>query len=617
MYSRNNSVNLCATNLTKPTTMNQPTLELQIQTLPDNPGVYQYYDKEGKILYVGKAKNLKKRVTSYFNKIHDNAKTNVLVKKIVTIKHIVVLSEQDALLLENNLIKKLQPRYNVLLRDDKTYPWICIKKEPFSRIFPTRKMIKDGSEYFGPYTSFKTVNTLLDLIKELYQLRTCNFDLNQSNIEKSKFKVCLEYHIGNCKGPCEGFETLENYQQKVDAIREILKGNFKKSMRNFKITMNEFATTMQFEEAQKVKEKIEVLQNYQSHSTIINPKINDIDVFSIISDETMAYVNFLQIAYGAIIRSYTLEMKKKLDETNEELLQLGVVELRERFQLTSNEIILPFVLDFGNKIKVTVPQLGDKKQILELSERNAKYYRLDQLKQIQIVDPERHTNRIMAQMMKDLRLSTEPRHIECFDNSNIQGTNPVAACVVFKDGKASKKEYRHFNIKTVEGPNDFASMEEVVFRRYKRLLDENQSLPQLIIIDGGKGQLSSALKSIDDLGLRGKIAIIGIAKRLEELFYPGDSAPLYLDKKSETLKIIQQIRNEAHRFGITHHRDQRSKTALNSSVETIPGIGEKTMLTLIKHFKSVKRLKLATENEISDVIGIAKAKKISEFYTKE
>ncbi len=617
MYSRNNSVNLCATNLTKPTTMNQPTLELQIQTLPDNPGVYQYYDKEGKILYVGKAKNLKKRVTSYFNKIHDNAKTNVLVKKIVTIKHIVVSSEQDALLLENNLIKKLQPRYNVLLRDDKTYPWICIKKEPFSRIFPTRKMIKDGSEYFGPYTSFKTVNTLLDLIKELYQLRTCNFDLNQSNIEKSKFKVCLEYHIGNCKGPCEGFETLENYQQKVDAIREILKGNFKKSMRNFKITMNEFATTMQFEEAQKVKEKIEVLQNYQSHSTIINPKINDIDVFSIISDETMAYVNFLQIAYGAIIRSYTLEMKKKLDETNEELLELGVVELRERFQLTSNEIILPFVLDFGNKIKVTVPQLGDKKQILELSERNAKYYRLDQLKQIQIVDPERHTNRIMAQMMKDLRLSTEPRHIECFDNSNIQGTNPVAACVVFKDGKASKKEYRHFNIKTVEGPNDFASMEEVVFRRYKRLLDENQSLPQLIIIDGGKGQLSSALKSIDDLGLRGKIAIIGIAKRLEELFYPGDSAPLYLDKKSETLKIIQQIRNEAHRFGITHHRDQRSKTALNSSVETIPGIGEKTMLTLIKHFKSVKRLKLATENEISDVIGIAKAKKISEFYTKE
>ena len=597
--------------------MSIPSLEIQIQTLPDNPGVYQYYDKEGKILYVGKAKNLKKRVASYFNKIHDNAKTNVLVRKIVTIKHIVVTSEQDALLLENNLIKKLQPRYNVLLRDDKTYPWICIKKEPFSRIFPTRKMIKDGSEYFGPYTSFKTVNTLLDLIKELYPLRTCNFDLRESNIQSHKFKVCLEFHIGNCKGPCEGLESLENYQKQVDAIREILKGNFKESLRNFKISMKELASEMQFESAQKVKEKIEVLENYQSRSTILNPKISNIDVFSIIADETMAYVNFLQIAHGAIIRSYTLEMKKKLDETNEELLELAVVELRERFNLTSKEIILPFTLDFGDKIKITVPQLGDKKQILELSERNAKYYRLDQLKQIQIVDPERHTNRIMAQMQKDLRLTNEPRHIECFDNSNIQGTNPVAACVVFKDGKPSKKEYRHFNIKTVEGPNDFASMEEVVYRRYKRLLDEKQSLPQLIIIDGGKGQLSSALKSIDDLGLRGKIAIIGIAKRLEELFYPGDSAPLYLDKKSETLKIIQQLRNEAHRFGITHHRDKRSKSALNSSVETIPGIGEKTMLMLIKHFKSVKRLRLATEKEISDVIGIAKAKKISEFYKKE
>ena len=597
--------------------MTNPSLELQIQTLPDNPGVYQYYDKEGKILYVGKAKNLKKRVSSYFNKIHDTAKTNVLVKKIVTIKHIVVSSEQDALLLENNLIKKLQPRYNVLLRDDKTYPWICIKKEPFSRIFPTRRMVKDGSEYFGPYTSFKTVNTILELIKELYQLRTCNYDLTEANINSGKYKVCLEFHIGNCKGGCEGYELLENYQKQVDAIREILKGNFKESLKEFKIKMLHFAQEMQFEEAQKIKEKIEVLENYQSRSTILNPKISNIDVFSIISDEAVAYVNFLQIAHGAIIRSYTLELKKKLEETDEELLELAVVELRERFQLLSREIILPFPLDFGDKIKVTVPQLGDKKQILELSERNARYYRLDQLKQIQIVDPERHTNRIMAQMQKDLRLSVEPRHIECFDNSNIQGTNPVAACVVFKDGKPSKKEYRHFNIKTVEGPNDFASMEEVVYRRYKRMLDENQPLPQLIIIDGGKGQLSSALKSIDDLGLRGKIAIIGIAKRLEELFYPGDSAPLYLDKKSETLKVIQFLRNEAHRFGITFHRDKRSKAALNSSVEEIPGIGEKTMLTLIKHFKSVKRLKLATEKEISDVVGVSKAKKISDFYKKE
>ncbi|SDG60461.1 Excinuclease ABC subunit C [Flavobacterium omnivorum] len=594
--------------------MQNPTLELQIQTLPDNPGVYQYYDKEGKILYVGKAKNLKKRVSSYFNKIHDTAKTNVLVKKIVTIRHIVVPTETDALLLENNLIKTLQPRYNVLLRDDKSYPWLCIKKEPFSRIFATRRMVKDGSEYFGPYTSFKTVSTILDLIKELYPLRTCNYDLSKSNIESGKFKVCLEYHIGNCMGPCEGHETLENYQKQVDAIREILKGNFKESMKDFKRVMTNLATDMHFEEAQKIKEKIEILENYQSRSTIVNPKITNIDVFSIVSDESAAYVNFLQISHGSIIRSHTMEIKKKLDESDEELLELAIIELRERFQLLSREVIVPFHVDLGENIKITIPQLGDKKQILDLSVRNAKFYRIEQLKQLQIVDPDRHTKRIMAQMQKDLRLPVEPRHIECFDNSNIQGTNPVAACVVFKDGKPSKKDYRHFNIKTVEGPDDFASMTEVVYRRYKRLLEEEQPLPQLIIIDGGKGQLSSALKSIDALGLRGKITVIGIAKRLEELFYPGDSVPLYLDKRSETLKIIQQLRNEAHRFGITHHRDKRSKTALNSSIESIPGIGEKTMLALIQHFKSVKRLKSATEKEISDVIGISKAKKIVEFY---
>lgn len=592
----------------------QTPLELQIQTLPDNPGVYQYFDKDGKILYVGKAKNLKKRVQSYFTKNHDNYKTSVLVKKIVAIKHIVVPTETDALLLENNLIKKLQPRYNVLLRDDKTYPWICIKNERFPRIFSTRKMIKDGSEYFGPYTSFKTVHTILDLIKELYPLRTCNYDLSKANVESGKFKVCLEYHIGNCKGACEGHETLENYQSHVEKIRQILKGNFKESLKDFKKLMTDLAMEMQFEEAQKIKEKIEVLENYQSRSTILNPKISNLDVFSIVSDETMAYVNFLQISHGAIVRSHTLELKKKLDETNEELLELAIVELRERFDLNAREIVVPFPIDLGENIKVTVPQLGDKKQILDLSERNAKFYRLDQLKQIQIVDPERHTNRIMAQMQKDLRLSVEPRHIECFDNSNIQGTNPVAACVVFKDGKPSKKDYRHFNIKTVEGPNDFASMEEVVYRRYKRMLDENQSLPQLIIIDGGKGQLSSALKSLDDLGLRGKIAIIGIAKRLEEIYYPGDSVPLYLDKKSETLKIIQFLRNEAHRFGITHHRDKRSKSALNNSLESIPGIGEKTMIALLKHFKSVKRMQKATENEIAAIIGLSKAKKISDFY---
>ncbi len=589
-------------------------LDLQIQTLPDQPGVYQYFDKEGKILYVGKAKNLKKRVASYFTKSHDNYKTSVLVRKIVTIQHIVVKTESDALLLENNLIKKLQPRYNILLKDDKSYPWICIKKEPFSRVFATRKMIKDGSEYFGPYTNFKTVNTLLEVIKALYTLRTCSYDLSKNNIDTHKYKVCLEYHIGNCKGPCEGLETLENYQNHVEAIRQILKGNFKDSLRDFKLQMQHLAEDLEFEAAQKVKEKIEVLENYQAKTTIINPKLHNIDVFSIVSDESMAYINFLQIAHGSVVRSHTLELKKKLDESDEELLELGIVELRERFSLSAKELIVPFPVSVGENLKITVPQLGDKKQILDLSTRNAKYQRLEQLKQLQIVDPERHTKRIMAQMQKDLRLSVEPRHIECFDNSNIQGTNPVSACVVFKDGKPSKKDYRHFNIKTVVGPDDFASMEEVVFRRYKRMLDENQPLPQLIIIDGGKGQLGAALKSLDQLELRGKIAIIGIAKRLEELFYPGDSVPLYLDKKSETLKIIQQLRNEAHRFGITHHRDKRSKSALQNELETIPGIGEKTMITLLKHFKSVKRLSEAPLEAISEVVGASKAKKFSDFY---
>ncbi len=589
-------------------------LELQIQTLPDNPGVYQYYDKDGKILYVGKAKNLKKRVSSYFTKVHENGKTRVLVKKIATIKHIVVPTESDALLLENNLIKQYQPRYNVLLKDDKTYPWICIKREPFPRVFLTRNKINDGSEYFGPYTSFKTVNTILSLIKELYPLRTCNYDLSPENIRSGKYSVCLEYHIKNCKGPCEGYESEAEYEQKIKGVREILKGNFKDSLHEFKALMNRYAQNLEFEEAQKVKEKIEVLENYQAKSTIVNPKISNVDVFSIVSDDDFAYVNFLQISYGAVIRSHTMEIKKKLEETDEDLLSIAVVELRERFNLNTKEVILPFELDLGENIKVTVPKLGDKKQLLDLSERNAKFYRLDQLKQVKITDPDRHTNRLMAQMKSDLRLSVEPRHIECFDNSNIQGTNPVAACVVFKDGKPSKKDYRHFNIKTVEGPNDFASMEEVVYRRYKRLLDEDEKLPDLIIIDGGKGQLSSALKSLEALGLRGKIAILGIAKRLEELFYPNDPVPLYLDKKSETLKVIQQLRNEAHRFGITFHRQKRSNNALKTSIETIPGIGEKSMVALIKHFRSVKRLSKASEEDIAKVVGASRAKKVFEFY---
>lgn len=592
-------------------------LALQIQTLPDRPGVYQYYDKEGKILYVGKAKNLKKRVSSYFNKTHDNGKTNVMVRKIVTIRHIVVANESEALLLENNLIKKYQPRYNVLMKDDKSYPWICIKNEPFPRIFPTRRMIKDGSEYFGPYTTFRTVHTILDMMKELYPLRTCQYDLSEKNIASGKFKVCLEYHLGNCKGPCEGHESRENYDLHVARIREILKGNFGESLREFRKAMKDYAANMEFEKAQLIKNKIEVLENYQSRSLVANPKVTNVDVFSIISDEASAYVNFLQISFGSVVRSHTMEIKKRLEESDRELLELAVTELRDRFQLTTKEILAPFDIEVADNVKVTVPQLGDKKQLLELSERNARYFRLDQLKQLQIVDPDRHTNRIMAQMQKDLRLSTEPRHIECFDNSNIQGTNPVAACVVFKDGKPSKKDYRHFNIKTVEGPNDFASMEEVVFRRYRRLLDENEPLPQLIIIDGGKGQLSSALKSLDELGLRGKIAIVGIAKKLEEIFYPGDSVPLYLDKKSETLKVIQHLRNEAHRFGITFHRDKRSKSAITSSVQAIPGIGEKTMVTLMKHFKSAKRLQAAAESEIAAVVGLSKAKKITDFYNKD
>ena len=596
--------------------MDIPSLEIQLKTLPNAPGVYQYFDAEGTIIYVGKAKNLKKRVSSYFTKTHENGKTRVLVKKIVNVKHIVVETENDALLLENNLIKKHKPRYNVLLKDDKTYPWICIKKERFPRVFPTRRVIKDGSEYFGPYTSMKTVKTLLGLIKGLYQLRTCNYNLSQEKINERKYKVCLEYHLGNCKGGCEGLETEQSYHENIIAIREILKGNFKESLGQFKEQMQILAIGMHFEEAQKIKEKIEILENYQAKSTIINPKISNVDVFSIVSDESYSYINFLQISYGSIIRSHTLEIKKKLDESDKELLELSIVELRARFNSNSKEIYVPFNVNVGEDIKVSLPQLGDKRKILDLSIRNAKYYRMERFKQVKITDPDRHVNRIMAQMQKDLRLSEEPRHIECFDNSNIQGTNPVAACVVFKNGKPSKRDYRHFNIKTVVGPDDFASMEEVVFRRYKRLIDEKEPLPHLIIIDGGKGQLSSALKSLDALELRGKIAIIGIAKRLEELFYPNDPIPLYLDKKSETLKIIQQLRNEAHRFGIEHHRNKRSKQALNTEMETIPGIGEKTIIDLLKAFKSAKRIANAKLDELEHVVGVSRAEKIYSYYHK-
>ena len=592
-------------------------LEIQLKTLPDSPGVYQYYDKEDIILYVGKAKNLKKRVASYFTKNHENAKTRILVNKIVSIKHIVVETETDALLLENNLIKKYQPRYNIMLKDDKTYPWICIKKERFPRVFMTRRVVKDGSEYFGPYTNVRTVKVLLDLIRELYPLRTCNYDLSREKIMAKKYKVCLEYHLGNCNGPCQDFQEEESYKETIKAIRNIIKGNFKESVDKFQEMMQLLAEKMEFEEAQKVKEKLNLLSNYQSKSTIVNPSINNVDVFSIISDESYGYVNFFKIANGSIIQSHTTEVKKKLDETDKRILELAAVEIRQRFNSTSKEVYVPFKIDLGTSIKVTVPKVGDKKRIIELSERNAKYYRQEQFKQIKIADPDRHVKRIMTQMQKDLRLSEEPRHIECFDNSNIQGTHPVAACVVFKDGKPTKKEYRHYNIKTVDGPDDFASMEEVVFRRYKRLLSEGQSLPQLIVIDGGKGQLSSALKSLDLLGLRGKIAIIGIAKRLEEIYYPGDSIPMYLDKRSETLKIIQFLRNEAHRFGITLHRNKRSKSAIQSELEQIPTIGKQTITSLLRKFKSAKRVQKASLKELQEIVGDSRAKTIYQYFKKD
>ena len=596
--------------------MSNAALEIQLKTLPNQPGVYQYFDKNEVILYIGKAKNLKKRVSSYFTKNHENGKTSVLVKKIVSIKHIVVETETDALLLENNLIKKYQPRYNILLKDDKTYPWICIKKEPFPRVFLTRNVIKDGSEYYGPYTSVRTVRALLSLIKELYPLRTCAYDLSEKNIKNKKYKVCLEYHIKNCKGACESLQTETDYLEDVKELRNIIKGNFKDSLQKFNGLMLDFAENTEFEEAQKIKEKIDLLANYQSKSTVVNPSITNVDVFSIISDESFAYINFFKINNGAIIQSHTIEIKKKLDEEDKHLLELTIVEIRQRFNSQSKEIYVPFKVNVGDNIKITVPKLGDKKRIVELSLRNAKYFRQERFKQIKIVDPDRHTNRIMAQMQKDLRLPKEPRHIECFDNSNIQGTHPVAACVVFKNGKPSKKDYRKFNIKTVVGPDDFGSMEEVVHRRYKRLLEEGEELPQLIVIDGGKGQLSSALKSLDVLGLRKKIAIIGIAKRLEEIFYPDDPIPLYLDKKSETLKIIQQLRNEAHRFAIIFHRNKRSKSAIQTELEQITGIGKQTVVALLKHFKSAKRVADASNAELEKIVGVSRATKVYNHYHK-
>jgi len=585
-------------------------LEIQLKSLPEVAGVYQYYDKQERIIYIGKAKNLRKRVNSYFTKTHDNRKTALLVKNIVRVEHIVVPSEMDALLLENNLIKKYKPRYNILLKDDKTYPWICIKKEPFPRVFFTRKVIRDGSDYFGPFTSVKTIRSLLDLIRNLYPLRTCNYDLSKEKIEAKKYKVCLEYHLGNCLAPCVGKVAAETYNANIAAIRDIIKGNFKSAFKALHEEMNSYAERMEFEKAQWIKEKIANLENYQAKSTVVNSKISHVDVFSVISDESYGYVNYLQVSFGAIVRSHTLEIKKKLDESDARLLQLGIIEIRQLFSSTSNTVFLSEKVSLGASLKVEVPQQGDKRKLVEMSLRNAKYFRMERFKQIKIMDPDRHVKRIMEQMKKDLRLPKAPYHIECFDNSNIQGSNPVAACVVFRDGKPFKKDYRHYNIKTVSGPDDFASMEEVVYRRYKRLLEEELALPQLIVIDGGKGQLSSAVKSLDALGLRGKISILGIAKRLEEIYFPEDSIPLYLDKKSETLKILQRARDEAHRFGISFHRNKRSQSSLGSELDKIPGVGPATRDQLLRHFKSVKRVKEGTQKEIVALLGPQKGEKI-------
>ena len=590
-------------------------LELQLKTLPSDPGVYRYYDKNGQLLYVGKAKNIKKRVLSYFNKNLSGYRTRIMVGKIHRLETTIVPSEYDALLLENNLIKEHQPFYNVMMKDDKTYPWICIKNEDFPRIFLTRTIIKDGSEYYGPYAKVRPAKILLDTIKHIYKLRTCNLNLAPEKIAEGKYKVCLEYHIKNCKGPCEQLESKEDYDKKIEAIRGIIKGDFRLAKNYLVDEMTSYASNLEFENAQMVKERLDLLEDYQAKHTVVNPSINDVDVFGMTSDETAAYVNYFKIQNGNIIQSYTTEIKKIIEETDEEILEEALIEIRRKFDSDSREILLPFHLNFEIPgVKLIVPKVGDKKRIVELSEKNAKEYRLEKLKQVQIVDPERHTNRIMAEMQKLLRMPAEPRHIEGFDNSNIQGTNPVSACVVFKDGKPSKADYRIFHPKTVDGPNDFATMEEVIYRRYKRLLDEGEPLPQLILIDGGKGQLSSAVKSLKLLGLYGKITIIGIAKRLEAIFFPEDSIPLYLNKKSETLKILQRVRDEAHRFGVKHHRTRRKNSTIKTELEEIPGVGEKSIELLFSKLKSVKRIKEAPIEILEEILGKSKGKIVWEYF---
>jgi excinuclease ABC subunit C len=587
-----------------------------LQRLPNKPGIYQHYDIAGDLLYVGKAKDIKKRVSSYFNKNkYENGKTKLLVRKIHDVKFMVVETEFDALLLENSLIKKYQPKYNIALKDDKSYPSIVIKKERFPRIFPTRQIIKDGSEYFGPYANVKAMHALLDLIKRLYPLRTCKFNLSEENVEQGKFKVCLEYHLGNCLGPCEGLMNEEDYNQNVDAIRNIIKGDYADAVKTLKKSMHQLADDMQFELAADLKKKIDILEFFQAKSTIVHASIHNTEVFSIVSDEKSGYVNYMKVMNGSIVQGHTVEVKKRLDETDTEMLEHVIISVRERFQSSANTIFVSTEVDLKiPEVKFHVPQRGDKRKLQDLSVRNAKYFMRDKHKMLEMVDPEAHTKRILTTLRDDLRLKEMPVHIECFDNSNIQGTNPASACVVFKNAKPSKGDYRKFNIKTVEGPDDFASMEEVVFRRYKRLRDEELPLPQLVIVDGGKGQLSSAMKAIDELGLRGQLAVIGIAKRLEEIFFPGDSIPIYIDKRSESLKLIQQLRNEAHRFSLSHHRNKRSKEALQTSLTDVEGVGITTAQKLLTHFKTVEKIKNASIEDLQAVTNLKVAQSIHQYY---